>query len=159
MSSFLNQTISAKTTLHSFVQDPQRKFIQYKLAGIFEKIQSPTTEKTALTTYKDFLSELDLYDSSNKTPFYILKHISLFVSSLPLDSKKQALKLFSSFFSVFPSLAAPPLISYLDFVLKSLQSHLNNETSRILANCFEDIVKNLNSLSTGKPVSIINNML
>ena len=158
-SSFLTQTISAKSTLHSFVQDPQRKFIQYKLAGIFEKIQSPTTEKTALTTYKDFLNEFDLYDSSNKTPFYILKHISSFVSSLPLDNKKQALKLFSSFFLVFPSLAAPPLVSYLDYILKCLQSHLNNKTSRILANCFEDIVKNLNSLSTGKPVSIINNML
>ena len=159
MSSFPNQTASFPSTSHSSIPDSHKKLIKTKLVGIFEKIQNPVTEKTALSSYLEFLNEFDLYDPSNKTPFYILKHISTFISSLSLDNKKQALKLLSSFFSVFPSLSSPPLVSYLDFILKVLQSHLNKETARILANCFEDIVKNLNSLSKGKPVSIVNNML
>ena len=159
MSSFPNQTASFPSTSNSSIPDSHKKLIKTKLVGIFEKIQSPVTEKTALSSYLEFLNEFDLYDPSNKTPFYILKHISAFISSLSLDNKKQALKLFPSFFLVFPSLSSPPLVSYLDFVLKLLQSHLNKETARILANCFEDIVKNLNSLSQGKPVSIVNNML
>ena len=159
MSSFPNQTASFPNTSHSSIPDSHKKLIKTKLLGIFEKIQNPVTEKTAISSYLEFLNEFDLYDPSNKTPFYILKHISAFISSLSLDNKKQALKLLSSFFLVFPSLSSPPLVSYLDFILKLLQSHLNKETVRTLANCFEDIVKNLNSLSQGKPVSIVNNML
>ena len=159
-SSFLNITSSPKNTSHSFFQqDPQRKYLKHKLLEIFEKIQNPQTEKSAITSYLSFLSELNLYDPSDKSPFYILKRISSFISSLPLPSKKPALKLFSSFFLAFHSLESPSLITYLDYILTSLQSHLTKDTTRLLANCFESIVKNLNSLSQEKPLSIINNML
>ena len=160
-SSFLNITSSPKNTSHSFFQhqDPQRKYQKYKLLEIFEKIQNPQTEKSAITSYLSFLSELNLYDPSDKSIIYILKHISTFITSLPLSSKKSALKLYSSFFLAFHSLESPSLITYLDYILTSLQSHLTNDTTRLLANCFESIVKNINSLSQEKPLSIINNML
>lgn len=160
-SSFLNITSSPKNTSHSFFQqqDSQRKYQKYKLLEIFEKIQNPQTEKSAITSYLSFLSELNLYDQSDKTIIYILKHISTFITSLPLSSKKPALKLYSSFFLAFHSLESPSLITYLDYILTSLQSHLTKDTTRLLANCFESIVKNINSLSQEKPLSIINNML
>ena len=160
-SSFLNITSSPKNTSHSFFQqqDPQRKYRKYKLLEIFEKIQNPQTEKSAITSYLSFLSELNLYDTSDKSIIYILKHISTFITSLPLPSKKPALKLYSSFFLAFHSLESPSLITYLDYILTSLQSHLTKDTTRLLANCFESIVKNINSLSQEKPLSIINNML
>ena len=148
-SSFLNITSSPKNTSHSFFQqqDSQRKYQKYKLLEIFEKIQNPQTEKSAITSYLSFLSELNLYDQSDKTIIYILKHISSFITSLPLSSKKPALKLYSSFFLAFHSLESPSLITYLDYILTSLQSHLTKDTTRLLANCFESIVKNINSLS------------
>lgn len=160
-SSFLNMTSSPKNTSHSFFQqqDPQRKYQKYKLLEIFEKIQNPQTEKSAITSYLSFLSELNLYDPSDKTIIYILKHISTFITSLPIPSKKPALKLYSSFFLAFHSLESPSLITYLDYILTSLQSHLTKDTTRLLANCFESIVKNINSLSQEKSLSIINNML
>ena len=160
-SSFLNITSSPKNTSHSFFQqqDPQRKYQKYKLLEIFEKIQNSQTEKSAITSYLSFLSELNLYDTSDKSIIYILKRISTFITSLPLPSKKPALKLYSSFFLAFHSLESPSLITYLDYILTSLQSHLTKDTTRLLANCFESIVKNINSLSQEKPLSIINNML
>ena len=160
-SSFLNITSSPKNTSHSFFQqqDPQRKYRKYKLLEIFEKIQNPQTEKSAITSYLSFLSELNLSDPTDKSIIYILKHISTFITSLPLSSKKPALKLYSSFFLAFHSLESPSLITYLDYILTSLQSHLTKDTTRLLANCFESIVKNINSLSQEKPLSIINNML
>lgn len=159
-SSFLNITSSPKSTVHSyFQQDPQRKYQKHKLLEIYEKIQSPMTEKPAIASYLSFLSELNLYDPLDKSPLYVLKHISSFIASLPIAAKKPALKLFSSFFLAFGSLESPCLITYLDYVLTSLQSHLTKDTTRLLASCFESIVKNLNSLSQEKPLSIINNML
>ena len=139
---------------------PQKQKIKTTLLQIFDKIQSPLTEKVGFNTYISLLHQI-IYNETDKVCdeylTFILKQVSFYLQS---PHQKNGFKLLCFFFLAYNDTISFSHLKYTELILDLLQFHINKQNFNEVVGCFEDIVKFINLHSDDNAsISLFNNFL